>query len=350
MRPLLFLVAALALCAGAVLLFWRVDRVVVSPGKLAGGTVQACAPRDGVVTAVLVRAGQAVRDREVLLRLDTRELEAEAASGRARLEGLRGEREARIAERRRLVESVHPREREEAAAVLERARVEEERADIEATAARRLGEQGIVGRIEVRKAELDLQLATMARSRAAEAIALLEAQHEAALEALDAEERRLDGEIEAERIAWEASMSRVAASEVRAPADGTVEGDGLADLVGSAVREGEGVLRVHREAPGRFEGTLADAGRASVRAGQPATIRLEGYPWLIHGTLHGTVARVAERRKDAGGFTVEIGLSARRGGPGPLQEGMSGSARIRVGERVSLGRLLLERVTGQAAP
>ena len=350
MRLLAFLVASFVLCGGAVLLFWRIDRVVVSPGMLAGGTVQACAPRGGVVAAVLVRAGQAVRAGEVLLRLDVRDLEAEAAGRLARLEGLRGELEARIAERRRLVESVHPREREEAAGVLEQARVGEERAGIETTAAQRLGEQGIVGRIEVRKAELDLKLASMARARAEEGIALLDAQHRAALEALDAEEWRLEGEIEAERIGWEAAVARIAASDIRAPVDGTVEGEGLADLVGGAVSEGEDVLRVRREAPGRFEGALADAGRASVREGQPATIRLDGFPWLIHGTLRGTVERVAERRRAAAGFAVEIAIAGGKDGPGPLQEGMSGTARIQVGERVALGRLLLERVTGRTAP
>jgi hypothetical protein len=44
---------------------------------------------------------------------------------------------------------------------------------------------------------------------------------------------------------------------------------------------------------------------------------------------------------------VEIEIEP-AGAPGPLREGMAGTARIIVEEKVSLGRLFLERLTGNA--
>jgi adhesin transport system membrane fusion protein len=350
LRALLILMGAFVACAAAILGLWRMDRVVIAAGRLAGGSVQVCSPRDGVVAVVHARAGDRVAGGDLLLRLETRDLESEAAARLARLEGLRAEREGRMAEVTRLRESVHPREQVEAQGERDRARVEKERAGIETTAAHRLGEQGIVGRIQVEKADLDLRLATMAVERAERALGLLEAQQRSRLAALDAEVRRLEGNIEAERVSREALLRDVEASAVKAPETGTVEGGDLAELRGRAARQGEELLRIGLRAPVRFEGTLGDNGRASVRPGQRAGIRLDAFPWLIHGSLRATVARVAERRGEAGGFSVVLDLDPSPKGPGPLREGMRGTVRIAVGEKVSLGRLFLERIAGRSAP
>jgi len=349
LRTLLILITLLLLSCVAVLGLWRIDRVVVAPGRLTGGSTAVCAPRDGIVSEVAARGGQSVRAGDVLLRLDSRELAAEAATRLARLEGLEAERETRLAELARFEKAVHPREREQAKGTLERARVEQSRTDLEADATKRLGEQGIVGRIDVEKAELDRKLAAMTLSSAREDLELLDAQQRAAILALTAEVRRLEGEIEAERVAREASLENLRLSEVSAPVAGTVVASRLEDLAGRAARKGDELLRLQLGSPGKFEGTLSDAGRASAKAGQKAKIRLDAYPWLIHGTLEGRVAGAAERRSDAGGFPVEIEIDAATS-PGPLREGMGGSARIVVEEKVSLGRLFLEKLAGRGGP
>ncbi len=345
LRPLLILVTLLVVSCAAVLGFWRIDRVVLAPGRLTGGSVQVCSPQDGIVAEVATRGGRSVRSGEVLFRLDSRELEAEAAGHLARLEGLKAEREARLAELKRYEDAVDPREQEEARGVLERAEVEKRRTDLDAEATARLGEQGIVGRLQVEKAGLDRQLAAMTRQSAEKAIGLLGAQQGAREESMSAEIRRIEGEMEAERVAREALLGTVRASTVGAPVAGVVVAARLEDRVGRAVKKGDEVLRLQLGSPSEFEGLLSDAGRAAAKPGQRVKIRLDAYPWLIHGTLGGKLTRTAERRADPGGFPVEIEIET-AGAPGPLREGMGGTARIIVEEKVSLGRLFLERLTG----
>lgn len=120
-------------------------------------------------------------------------------------------------------------------------------------------------------------------------------------------------------------------------------------MPGRAVRAGEELLRIATGVPSRFDGMLTDAGRAVVRPDHEVRIRLDGYPWLIHGTLPGKVVRVSERREKGGGFPVEIQIQP-ASAPGPLREGMRGLARIAVGQKVSLGRLLVESATGLGQP
>ncbi|MBZ5638393.1 MAG: HlyD family efflux transporter periplasmic adaptor subunit [Acidobacteriia bacterium] len=350
LRTLLVLLGAFLSCAAAILGLWRLDRVVVADGRLAGGSVQICSPRDGVVVEVRVRAGDRVVGGDLLLRLDSRDLESEAAARHARFEGLVAQREERLAEAAKLRESVQPRERLEAEEERDRARVERERVQIEATAARRLGDEGIVGRIQVEKADLDLKLAAISVEHAEHALGLLDAQQRSTLAGLMADARRLEGEVEAERLTSEALVRDIGASQVTAPEGGAVEGGDLAELRGRVVRKGDELLRIGLGAPARFEAALSDNGRAAVRPGQRATIRLDGFPWLIHGSVRATVARVADRRGQTGGFSVDLDLDPVASGPGPLREGMRGTARIVVGETVSLGRLFLERIAGRSAP
>ena len=345
LRPLLILIVLLVSTCAAVLGFWRIERVVIAEGRLDGGSLAVCSPRDGVVAEVSARGGHAVKAGDPLVRLDRRDLEAEAAGRLARLEGLEAERNSKLAELRRIEDAVQPRERDEARAAVERARIEQRRTDLEADATARLGEEGIVGRLQVEKAALDRRIAAMARERAEQDIHLIEAQQLAPLEGMTADIRRLEGEMQAERVAREALLENIRASSLGAPVAGIVVATGLEELPGRAVRRGDELLRVQVASPRRFDGLLTDAGRASAKPGQKVKIRLDAYPWLIHGTLKGSVARASERRADTGGFPVEIDIEPSTA-PGSLREGMAGTARIVVEEKVSLGRLLLERLTG----
>ncbi len=349
LRPLLILLVLFVLTGAAVLGVWRIDRVVVAPGRLAGGSVAVCSPRDGVVSRVLARGGAAVKAGDHLLDLDPRELEAEAAGSLARFEGLEAQRTSKLAELKRTEEAVQPRERDEAQASVDRARVEQRRTDLEADATARLGEEGIVGKLQVEKAELDRKLAGMALGRAEQDIRLLDAQQRATVDGMTAEIRRLEGEMQAESVTRQALLQSIGFSAIVAPVAGLVVGSSLEELRGRAVRKGDEVLRVQVGPPERFEGLLTDAGRAAARPGQKVRIRLDAYPWLIHGTLKGRVERASERRADAGGFPVEIEIDPATS-PGALREGMAGTARIVVEEKISIGRLFLERLTGQGGP
>jgi hypothetical protein len=110
------------------------------------------------------------------------------------------------------------------------------------------------------------------------------------------------------------------------------------------VGKGQELLRLAVGAAERFEGVLGDQARPMIHSGLGVKIRLEGYPWLLHGSLMGRVAVVSDRR-DQGGFPVEVALGE-TSRMGRLYEGMQGEARIVVEEQVSLARLLIERLAG----
>ncbi len=348
-RPLLALTAGLMLAAVAILVFWRFDRVAPAPGLLAGGSHRVTSPRDGLIATVRVAPGQQVAAGEEVIRLDTRDLEAAAASLLAETEALQADRDAALAERRHLEEKEHPEEIAEARASLRSARLKDERAEESARAIRTLGKEGLASGLEVSETELARDLAAIALEEAERAIPVLEARQRARIEALAARVRQIEGEIASKRVQRELALQAIHDSAICAPAGGAVTTGNLDELPGRAVEAGEELLRLATGRPERFDALLTDAGRAVVRPGHPVKIRLDGYPWLIHGTLRGRVVRVSERRAEGGGFPVEIAVDE-ESAPGPLREGMRGVARIVIDEKVSIGRLFIEKITGRAQP
>jgi multidrug resistance efflux pump len=349
--PFLRLVVGLsvALMATAIAGLWlvRIDRVVVAPGRLAGGSIPVTAPLGGRVDAVLVRGGVAVAAGAPLVRLETETLDSEAAQTAARIAGIEERIAAQAADRERLTREVHPREREQAARALERARLELSQAEVEAQAMTRLGAEGLAGRLDVEKANLARDLAAMALEEARAAGPLLDSEHASELAQIDTALASLRSDLAAERESRTETLRRIAACSIAAPRAGVVVATDLEDLAGRHVDEGDVLLHLAVAAAERFEGTLGDNGRSVAAPGQKVRIRLAGYPWLIHGTLAGTVEHVSDRRDADGGFAVQITFDPATA-PGALYEGMAGTARIVIDERISLGRLLIERMTRPA--
>jgi membrane fusion protein (multidrug efflux system) len=157
-------------------------------------------------------------------------------------------------------------------------------------------------------------------------IATLEAQRDT----LQAESARLNYEIERRRV--------------RAPVDGVI-GEALnlrvgavvadGDRLGSIVPEGRLLIVAHYPAQSAF-------GR--IRAGQPATLRLDGFPWAEFGTVSATVAEVGREVRD-GKVRVELALRPRSSFHGSLEHGMPGTLEVAV-ERLSPFNLAL-RTSGQ---
>jgi len=81
-----------------------------------------------------------------------------------------------------------------------------------------------------------------------------------------------------------------------------------------------------------------------VHTGQPATIRLQGFPWARFGVLNATVARVAGDIRD-GKVRVELALKSDRAAV-PLQHGLPATVEVEV-ERVTPAAMLL-RSAGQS--
>jgi multidrug resistance efflux pump len=346
-RTLLALSAGLILATTIVFGLLRLDRVSVAPGLLAGGSAPLYAPRDGLIEKAFVRSGETVKTGQPLLQIDTRDLTVESARRQASIEALETRRGAAIAESRHLEGAVHPKEREESARQAERSRIRQTQAELSAQAITRLGQEGIAGQLQVEQSELERKLAAVSVAEADEAGKLLRERQRARQDGLEAEIRRLEEEIEAERVVREAVVKAIEDSLLRAPAAGVVATSRVDEISGRAVRAGDEILRLAVSAPTRFEGMLSDLARPPVRLHQRVRIRLEGYPWLLYGTLQGEVVRVSDRRESAAGFPVEVELDPATA-PGPLADGMRATARIVIDEKVSLLRLLFENVMGRS--
>jgi membrane fusion protein (multidrug efflux system) len=128
---------------------------------------------------------------------------------------------------------------------------------------------------------------------------------------------------------------------IRAPIDGRVAQAGklrvgsvlqTAEVLGSIVPQGK--VRAVAFFP------VATVGR--VRAGQPARLRLDGYPWTQYGTLAVTVVAVGNEPID-GRVRVELALVVASAPTIPLGHGLSGTAEVEI-ERASPAELVLRTV------
>jgi membrane fusion protein (multidrug efflux system) len=79
-----------------------------------------------------------------------------------------------------------------------------------------------------------------------------------------------------------------------------------------------------------------------VRTGQPARLRLDGFPWAQYGSLAATVTSVATEARD-GAIRVELHLPAATPTAIPLQHGLPGAVEVEV-ERISPATLVLREV------
>jgi hypothetical protein len=91
---------------------------------------------------------------------------------------------------------------------------------------------------------------------------------------------------------------------------------------------------------------FSPAARAHLRPGQPALLRLDGYPWPQYSGVPATVSRVS-RKLVEGQLEVRLTIQARPASPISLQPEMPGTVEVEIGQ-VSPATLLL-RAVGQWA-
>lgn len=345
LRPVVTLGAALLVAVALLLLFVRIDRVVVAKGHLTGGTTAVYAPWDGRVADVLVKPGDRVSAGQPLLQMEPDPLQTEATQTETRIEILNNRLQSLQREKSLLISTVHPAEIEQAARELQRARLELTSAKTRFEYTKQLRDKGLATKLEFEEAELRLELAELALKEAEEAAPVLRSAQRASIEQKSSEIKGIEGEIEEEKAGHGELQRKLALSSITAEADGTVLGTRLFELAGQTVQQGEELFRLSTGKAERFEGVIFDTGRAWTRPGLPVKIRLEGYPWLIHGTMSGRLDFVADRSNSEGGFAVKISFDPLTA-PGSLYEGMKGQARIIVEEKVSLGRVLVEKFVG----
>lgn len=314
---------------------------------------------DGQVSRVATEVGRRVTAGDVLFELDDeverRRLEEELARSRGlrrQLATTKAEVEGRLAaldETRRSWSA----EQAEGRAELASAHAAAKLATAEAERGERLLAEGLMPSSEVERLRSvaeqrhqDVQVASLALERLRSRAAAEEQERKADLALARREIDRLEGELAASAEIVRRLREEVARRTVRAPADGSVAELGVR-RAGDRVEAGEHLATlipdVELLAVAKFDPAQA-LGR--ITAGQPAEIRLEGFPWTEFGTLQARVRQVAGEPRD-GGVRVELAVEDGAAVPVPLTHGLPGSVLVRV-ERTSPISLVL-RAVGQRA-
>jgi membrane fusion protein (multidrug efflux system) len=164
------------------------------------------------------------------------------------------------------------------------------------------------------------------------------------LEGLKSEVNRLRGVEATTQASIKRLEDEVDRRLIRAPINGRL-GEVANVRVGSVVREGEKLAAVVPTGDLRIVASFqpADAlGR--IQAGQPARLRLEGFPWTEYGSINATVTHVGSEVQD-GRIRVELAVSPYSASRIPMQHGLPGTVQVEV-ERISPGSLIL-RVVGR---
>jgi membrane fusion protein (multidrug efflux system) len=171
-----------------------------------------------------------------------------------------------------------------------------------------------------------------------------ESDREVQLKRLQREIRSLEGQ----KITTAANIDRlqyeVERRYVRAPVAGR-----LADVailrIGSVVQEGEKLAVVVPVGTLKAIAVFApSAALGRVRVGQPARLRLHGFPWAQYGSIDATVSGVASEVRD-GLVRVEFDVNSPNNPRIPVQHGLPGTIEVEV-ERISPATLIL-RAAGQ---
>ncbi len=155
----------------------------------------------------------------------------------------------------------------------------------------------------------------------------------------------LQGELETSKAAVEGLRHEIGLRTVRAPVDGTVAE--LSPVTpGAFVAAGQRLATVVPPGALRLVAHFAPADAVGrVSEGQPATVRLDGFPWAQYGTVGATVGHVATEPRDN---AIRVELRVSRPNPRiPMGHGLTASAEVEV-ERVVPAVLLLRSI-GQLA-
>jgi membrane fusion protein (multidrug efflux system) len=138
---------------------------------------------------------------------------------------------------------------------------------------------------------------------------------------------------------------------IRAPVSGRI-GEVNAIQIGAVVREGERLASIIPQGVVRVVAEFSAPSLGRVKPGQPARLRLDGFPWTQYGYVNATVTSVAGETRDQR-VRVELAVRPAPDSRIPLQHGMPGAVEIEV-ERVAplalLARSLGQTLSGQAVP
>lgn len=337
---------------------------------------------EGRIAEVTFKEGDEVQQGDVLIRLDTEQLENELAKRRRTIEADREELakldELEKLQSRRFAAAKSKAEAELAEAIEEKRRLDEKQASeirvaqLELDAA--LDNQSRQQELVERNAATLLQL-LKAKTRVEQAreclltarLPLSEGKIDVLQRSLEllAEERAVEqAELEMQRAAKqgeiEAARKELANLEIqqqraslRAPCDGVVTAGDL--KVGNILEPGKPVVEIAPKTGFLFEITVRNEDVGHLREGMPARIKFDAYDFQRYGTLEGTVSFISPDSKVSQStadkrtafYTVRIELHGTELGRdeyrGQVKLGMGGRAEIITG-RESIAAFLIKRI------
>jgi multidrug resistance efflux pump len=206
-----------------------------------------------------------------------------------------------------------------------------------------LGKQGLVSTAEVEGARADSQTKHAELAGARVGIDRLNAEQATN----DRERRSRIAALERELVALQGLRADAAYEvghlRVTAPVAGRL-GEVSPLQIGAFVRAGERIASIIPAGDVRAVAEFAPPALGRIQAGQPARVRLDGFPWTQYGRVDAVVTGVATETRDQ---RVRVELSVRHASDSriPLQHGMPGAVEVEVERAAPLDLLL--RSAGQ---
>ena len=316
------------------------------------------APVVGRVSATHLLAGQRVEAGDLLLELDANPERLERTEAMAKLapsaQQIRSLEDELIAEQRAIEAEQRSAEAASAEALAKAQEVAAAAnfADEEARRLSNLRERGLVSDLEAlrgqKQAEERQSEARGAESAAQRVIRDLVAKEQDRLGRIARLKNEI-AEIEGGRSEAVAASERldyqIHQRQVRAPIGGVLAE--VASLkVGGMVQAGDRICTIVPDGSLKvvalFRPSVA-LGR--IREGQPARIRLEGFPWTQYGSAEGTVTNVSGELRE-GQVRVDLALNTSSDSSIPFQHGLPAEVQVEV-ERISPAGLVLRSVGRQ---
>jgi multidrug resistance efflux pump len=310
------------------------------------------APVAGRVVATHLVLGQEVQGGDVLVELEATaqrlQLEEEQARWRALTPQLQALQTTIAAEDQALREARHAGRvaLDEARARHHEAEVAVRAADEEAELFTRLQARGLPAQIDLLRAKAEAQKRRAAADTLRLTVSRLDSDHrtqesdrQAHLKGLRRDVTRLTGEMATAAATVERLAHEIERRRIHAPMAGRL-GEVAGLRIGSVVREGDRLAAI---VPRGDLQVVADfpppSALGRIQPGQPARLRLEGFPWTQYGSLAATVRRVASEVRD-GRVRVELGVEPDSAALIPRQHGLPGVVEVQV-ERVAPATLVL---------
>jgi membrane fusion protein (multidrug efflux system) len=314
------------------------------------------APVAARIVATHVTLGQHVDAGDLLLELEARtealELEEERSTRAANQSELTELHQEIDSEREALARSTKAAQLElqESRAALREAEAATKFAEKNFSSIKLLNEQGLKSGNDLDKAESELEQAKaveegrrVAVSRRDQELAVERRDRASRIERLERQLSQIEGAINTSERAEERLGVELEKRAIRATVAGTI-GDFAGLRIGAYVAAGDKLCAIVPGGDGHrvvaeFEPAKA-MGR--IRPGQPARLRLDGYPWAQYGLVKARVSSVASEVRD-GFVRVELGIEPEVPAGIVLEHGLPGELEVEV-ETASPAMLVLRSV------